>query len=276
MTYRMHTLRLGAAAGAVLLALSACGTTGEKATSPAPKPPVSDSGGAAEKGAPSDQGGGSSASDAGGATGENSGQGFQALFAREAKVDAKATSIAQEDLTTLLEETYTADGQSANVTCEGDLALAAGKSTTCNITLKGQKPTVWTAHPTWGPAKDGKATHGVLFLSGAEPSGKALEAIGPSHQLVAAGKGSMYGVEGPITAEHVGPDVLDSLKVNDMATFSEITCKDDLNYTSFEPVACSAKKAGGGTVTVQVLPFPDQGNENGLMVAVPTDRAQAS
>lgn len=300
MSTRIRTARLGALAGAALLALSACGSSTEDESAVEQPPAASDGVGTTtpeddaedtDEADEEDSEGTDDAaedSDADEDTSAEDDEGVDAplpadermlsLFVREAPVagDAEQPVIDAEDLADLLASTYMADGGAAEAECGEGLFYTAGDMATCSLTVEGRESMAWVAHPVWGPSEGADASLAVLFLHGSSPTKDALEAIGPNHRTVVGGKGTMYGADAPIPADQLGPDALDTLEITGYpASFSAITCEDDLDMQRFDPVACSAEKSEGGTVTVQVLPAPQQNDDPGLMVSVPVDQVQA-
>lgn len=294
-------------AGAALLGLSACGTDAE--TPPESPAGAAETSAEAGGGETSDGGGeqdqqpseGGSASARGGeeegsgaGADEGAGEDGGEMGASEGRTrimlmtdlgtdDSSgegAPVLSNDDLAALLAEPF---GGTAE--CADELVLESGAASVGCVGPASYDDTApteeWVANVIFVPS-DGGFQNGsrvaVLFSTGTELPAAAAGVLDENVSVTGVGFGSVFGMN-PLTAEDVAESSLQTLTsehayvpVNEQAEWSEVTCEDGLDFTSFETVDCEATTADGTTWELLVAPGTYANNDQGLLVGISVPR----
>jgi hypothetical protein len=186
--------------------------------------------------------------------------------------DAEPASVDGTTLSSNLGNNLGDEGSEAS--CDGGLTWAEGDSQTCLSAASeegSESPATWIALP--ARVADGESPHeALLYTVGPEPSEDAQEAL-TDGWVTGLGFGTMYGQEGPIGAADLNEDVVQVLNsenayVDVPGTAEEVSCEDDLDFETFEPVECESTWSDGGSFALEVLPGDFVGNDAGLIVVI--------
>jgi len=277
-------------AGAALLGLAACGTEAE---APQDSPAAASEGTTAEPTAlpaPSD-----GASDGGGAQGQddpsqNEGEASAAvertriMLRPELGLDDSsgegAPVLPADDLAGLLAEPF---GGTAE--CDDELVLEPGAAAVdcagpANVDDNAQRGE-WVAQVVLVPHEDGLRSGSrvaVLFSTGTEFPEAASELLEEGVVVTGVGFGSAFGMD-PLSAEQLAESTLQTLTsefayvpVGEMADWTEVSCEEGLDFSTFETVDCEAMTADGESWQLDVAPGTYADNDQGLLVGIDTGR----